>query len=73
MAAWNNVARKVQEATHTVVDWEEEYFTCPECGEPVYKLDWQEEDYFMGHYYVNTIWCPDCGAELYCENPFDEE
>ena len=66
--AWEKVAHKVQKDTGTFVDWEEEFFICPECGEPIYKDDWQEEDYFMGHYYTDTIYCPVCEEVIYSEN-----
>lgn len=58
--AWDNVARAVQEETGTFVDWDEEFFICPECGEPIYKCDWQNEDYFLGHFYTGSMYCPVC-------------
>ena len=29
------------------VDWEEEFFECPECGEPIYKCDYPYIDIGM--------------------------
>ena len=58
--AWEKVAHAVEEETGTFVDWDEEFFICPECSEPIYKCDWQNEDYFLGHAYTGRIYCPVC-------------
>lgn len=58
--AWENIARWVSRDYGVQVDWEEEFFICPECGEPIYKCDWQEEDYFLGHKFTGTVYCPVC-------------
>jgi len=42
------------------IDREEGWFTCPECGEPVYLCDWKDEDF-------NTeegFGCPICGFTM---------
>ena len=61
---WEMVARAVEESTGTFVDWDEEYFICPECGEPVYKCDWQESDYTLGQGFNGEYWCPICDMVL---------
>lgn len=33
------------------IDWEEGFFICPECGEPIYGKDWEDEEF---------IFCPIC-------------
>ena len=52
----------------TLYDRDEEFFICPECGEPIYKDDWRDNDFFLGnppfnwkepHYY-----CPICENHL---------
>lgn len=35
------------------VDWEERFYICPSCGEPVYECDWESVDLFK-------IYCPIC-------------
>lgn len=35
------------------VDWEERFYICPECEEPIYEDDWRDE---------NVI-CPVCGFD----------
>lgn len=44
------------------VDWDEEFYICPDCGEPVYKCDWNENEL------QNEI-CPICG---FCEEEEEE-
>ena len=58
--AWERIARYVSEEYSVLVDWNEEMFICPECGEPIYKCDWQEDDYFLGHKFNNAAYCPVC-------------
>jgi len=58
--AWEKIAHYVEETYGVQVDWEEKFFICPECGEPIYKCDWYEEDYFLGHKSTGTIYCPVC-------------
>lgn len=63
MDVWDRLARWV-EFTYvgSYVDWEEGFFVCPECGEPIYKLDWRNEDYFLnGDPWIHRdIICPVC-------------
>lgn len=41
---WEINAKKVEEVYGGYVDWEERFYNCPECGEPIYECDWTEED-----------------------------
>ena len=41
---WNYCAHYCEKTYGTYVDWDEEFFLCPECGEPIYKSDWDEHD-----------------------------
>lgn len=34
---WEKLAKAVEKEYGCQVDWDEEFFICPECGEPVYK------------------------------------
>lgn len=51
---WEKVAKMCEEIFGSYVDWEERFFICPECDEPIYECDW--EDF--------TI-CPICEFEWY--------
>lgn len=51
---WNWAAKVVEKEFGGYVNWEEEYFICPECGEVVDGLDWGDDDFSY-----NTI-CPIC-------------
>ena len=64
---WERVARAVEEETGTFVEWDEEFFICPECGEPVYKCDWRESDYTEGQSYAGEYYCPICDMVIYEE------
>ena len=42
--SWERVARHCEEEYGTHIDWDEEFFICPECGEPIYKDDWDADE-----------------------------
>lgn len=44
MTVWERNANHVAVTYGTHVDWEERFYECPSCGEPVYECDWQIED-----------------------------
>lgn len=54
---WEKIALLIDENYGTLVDLEERFFICPECGEPIYEEDWADEDF--------TQICP------ICECPWD--
>lgn len=35
------------------VDWEEKFYECPCCGEPIYECDWEPVD-------LVKVYCPIC-------------
>lgn len=39
---WEKRAKEVEEVYGAYVDWEERFYECPFCGEPVYEDDWME-------------------------------
>ena len=51
--SWEKNANKVEKIFGGYVDWEERFYNCPECGEPIYEEDWTETE-------LNEI-CPVCG------------
>jgi len=51
---WENNAQLVRDVYGGVVDWQEGFYFCPECGEPVYYDDWGESD-------LEKVICPICG------------
>ena len=60
---WEDNAKCVEQFYGAYVDWEERFYICPECGEPVYECDWSNEDF--------CDWlCPVCG---YAEEEGEED
>ena len=41
---WDYAANYVEVVYGGYVNWDEEFFNCPECGEPIYKSDWDEHE-----------------------------
>lgn len=37
---WEANAKLVEEVYGGYVDWEERFYLCPECDEPIYECDW---------------------------------
>ena len=54
---WEYVARKVQKEYGAYVDWDERFYTCPECGEPIYEADQEDADFM---YPEDIVICPVC-------------
>ena len=60
---WEENAKYAEQVYGAYVDWEERFYICPECGEPVYECDWSNEDF--------CDWlCPVCG---YAEEEGEED
>lgn len=67
---WNTVASCVENIYGGIVDWGEEYFVCPDCGELIYADDFSDFEVIPAvqtkinqednEYYL----CPICGAPL---------
>ena len=53
---WEYTANYVEVVLGGYVDWEEEFFNCPECSEPIYKSNWDEHEPWQI--------CPVCGIDL---------
>ena len=41
---WEDNAKYVEKVYGAYVDWEERFYTCPVCGEPVYECDWLNDE-----------------------------
>lgn len=52
MTEWETNARIVEEYYGGFVNWEERFYNCPECGEPIYECDWTEDEL--------SVLCPVC-------------
>ena len=55
MSVWEKMALRVEREYGAHVDWDERFFECPECGEPIYEDDWAAKDF------DNGTTCPVCG------------
>ena len=51
---WETMAYHCQQEYGTHIDWEDKFFICPECGEPIYECDWEDEELRV---------CPVCDFE----------
>ena len=51
---WEANAKMVEEVYGGYVDWEERFYNCPECGEPIYECDWSVNE-------LIEAYCPVCG------------
>lgn len=49
---WERNAKIIINVYGGYVDWEERFYLCPECGEPIYECDWDEE--------LEKFLCPVC-------------
>lgn len=57
MYSWREAAVYCYDNFGVQVNWEEKFFICPECGEPVYECDWINEiDFKSGGW----LYCPIC-------------
>ena len=57
---WAQVAEYCEETYGIFVDWDEEFFLCPECAEPIYREDWNDE--------TDWVECPICEFVFINEN-----
>ena len=53
---WADTAKYCEETYGSFVDWDERFFICPECEEPVYEEDLSDDGWQT---------CPVCGFNFY--------
>lgn len=53
MTQWERNAEDVESIYGGYVDWEERFYKCPECGEPIYECDWSDSE-------LTNHFCPVC-------------
>ena len=61
---WEARAKEVEEVYGGFVDWDEAFYICPECDEPVYKCDWDEDE-------LTKFLCPICEDGYFNEDEDD--
>lgn len=54
MSAWETNAHYVEETFGAFVDFDEGFYHCPACEEPIYEVDWDEDE-------LKHCICPICG------------
>ena len=61
MTIWCKIAKYVEKTYNAYVDWDEEFFECPECGEPIYACDWESSELLTD---VGNFICPVCESVI---------
>lgn len=56
MTTWEKNARYAKKVYGTHIDWKERFYVCPECGQPIYECDWDEDE-------LKANLCPICEFE----------
>ena len=51
---WERNANFAAAVCGAFVDWDERFYECPECGEPIYECDWTDDE-------LKKDLCPICG------------
>lgn len=59
ISTWEIVATYCWEQFGTHVDWQERFFICPDCGEPIYECDWEDPSDYL------SDMCPICDYHWY--------
>ena len=65
MTQWERNAVEARDTYGAYVDWEERFYECPECSEPIYECDWTESE-------LCNVLCPICGDGEDWEDDVDE-
>ena len=62
MYNWLQMAHLIEVNYDSLIDWNDRFFYCPKCHEPVYEDEWESEDDFLDGY--NNFICPICGSVI---------
>lgn len=62
MYNWLQIAHLIEVNYDSLIDWNDRFFYCPKCHEPVYEDKWESEDDFLDGY--NNFACPICGSVI---------
>lgn len=57
MNSWHEAGTYCEETYGMRLDTKEGFFVCPECGEPIYEIDWHKHD--------DWDVCPICGFNFW--------
>lgn len=63
---WEKNAVYVNDTYGTYVNWEDRFYECPECGEPIYEDDWSEKE-------LREYFCPVCEDYGWADEDEDED
>ena len=47
MYNWLQIAHLIEVNYDSLIDWNDRFFYCPKCHEPVYEDEWESEDDFL--------------------------
>ena len=62
MYNWLQIAHLIEVNYDSLIDWNDRFFYCPKCHEPVYEDEWESEDDFLDG--SNNFICPICGSVI---------
>lgn len=51
---WEYLANYCHDIFGSFIGWDERFFICPDCEEPIYECDWSDEE-------LEDQECPICG------------
>ena len=61
MYNWLQIAHLIEVNYDSLIDWNDKFFYCPKCHEPVYEDEWASFDLIDGN---NNFICPICGSMI---------
>ena len=58
---WEKMAHLFEINYGSLIDWNDRFFYCPRCHEPVYEDEWDDSDFIDGN---DNFICPICESIL---------